>query len=78
MSDASSEVSGRQKRAALRGGPLDGEPIAVPGLTAALIVFHEGDFHRYSIAAGSGRVGVAVPLEYETPVGPTAAGYRSI
>jgi hypothetical protein len=78
MSDASSEASAHQKRAALRGGPLDGEPIAVPGLTAALIVFYEGEFHRYSIAAGSGRVGVAVPLEYETSVSPTAAGYHSI
>lgn len=78
MCDASPEASARQKRAALRGGPLDGAPITVPGLTAALIVFHEGEFHRYSIAAGSGRVGVAVPLEYETPVSPTAAGYRSV
>lgn len=66
----------REKRATLRGGPLDGHMIAVPGLTAALIVFHEDEFHRYSIAAAGGRVGTAVPLAYDAPVPPSVAGYQ--
>ena len=60
----------------LRGGPLDGHEIVVPGLTAALIVFHGDDFHRYSIAASGGQVGTAVPLAYDTPVPPSIAGYH--
>jgi hypothetical protein len=69
--------TGREKRTKLHGGPLDGHMIAVPGLTAALIVFHGEDFHRYSIAASGGRVGTAVPLAYDAPVSPSVAGYRS-
>jgi hypothetical protein len=75
VSESSPADAGRQKRAQLRGGPLDGETITVPGLTAALVVFHDGDFHRYSLAATGGRVGIAVPLAYEAVVPPTAAGY---
>ena len=66
----------RDKTAALRGGPLDGHEIVVPALTAALIVFHGEDFHRYSIAASGGQVGTAVPLAYQAPVPPSAAGYH--
>lgn len=66
----------REKTATLRGGPLDGHSITVPGLTAALIVFHGDDFHRYSIAASGGQVGTAVPLTYDAPVPPSVAGYR--
>jgi hypothetical protein len=67
--------TGGYKKAALRGGPLDGHEIVVPGLTAALIVFHGDDFHRYSIARSGGRVGTAVPLAYDAPVPPAVAGY---
>jgi len=66
----------RDKKAALLGGPLDGHEIVVPGLTAALIVFHGDDFHRYSIARSGGHVGAAIPLAYDAPVPPSVAGYQ--
>ena len=69
--------TGKDKKAALRGGPLDGHEIVVPGLTAALIVFHGDDFHRYSIARAGGEVGPTVPLAYDAPVPPSVAGYQS-
>jgi hypothetical protein len=65
-----------EKRVALRGGPLDGLPVTVPGLTAALVVFHEGDFHRYTVARSGGHVGTNAPLVYDAVVAPGAAGYR--
>lgn len=77
MSDGSVAGQPPEKRVALCGGPLDGEAITVPGLTAALVVFHNGDFHRYTVARAGGRVGTNAPLVYDTVVSPGAAGYRS-
>jgi hypothetical protein len=77
MPDGSAEEQQPEKRVALRGGPLDGLPVTVPGLTAALVVFHEGDFHRYTVARAGGHVGTSAPLVYEAVVPPGAAGYRS-
>jgi hypothetical protein len=76
MPDTSDEELLPEKRVTLRGGPLDGEPITVPGLTAALVVFHEGDFHRYTVARAGGHVGTNAPLVYDAVVPPVAAGYR--
>jgi len=76
MPDGSDEELQTEKRVPLRGGPLDGEPIMVPGLTAALVVFHNGDFHRYTVARADGQVGTHAPLVYDAVVPPGAAGYR--
>lgn len=76
MPDGSDEELHPEKRVTLRGGPLDGEPIRVPGLTAALVVFHAGDFHRYTVAGAGGQVGTHAPLVYDAVVPPGAAGYR--
>ena len=64
------------KRVPLRGGPFDGESIRVPGLTAALVVFHDGDFHRYTVARAGGQMGTHAPLVYDTVVPPVTAGYH--
>jgi hypothetical protein len=76
MPDGSDDLQ-TKKRVPLCGGPLDGESIRVPGLTAALVVFHDGDFHRYTVARAGGQVGTHAPLVYDTVVPPGTAGYPS-
>jgi hypothetical protein len=76
MPDVPDEDLHTRKRVPLRGGPLDGESISVPGLTAALVVFHGGEFHRYTVARAGGQVGTHAPLVYDTVVPPVTAGYR--
>jgi hypothetical protein len=77
MPDGSGEDQPTEKRVPLRGGPLDGEAIRVPGLTAAIVVFHDGDFHRYTVARAGGQVGSHAPLVYDTVVPPGTAGYHA-
>jgi hypothetical protein len=69
-----------EKTQVLSGGPLDGHQVTIPGYTIALIVFHNGAFHRYNLKAkavghDSPATDLEAPLVYDGPVSPETAGF---
>jgi hypothetical protein len=63
------------KTVVLRGGPLDGEPVCLPPHAISMVVFSDGEFHRYSVAASSGEIGEQAPLGYTGTVPVEVAGF---
>jgi hypothetical protein len=75
---AAAQPESGAERVVLHAGPLDGRVATLPGHAVALIVFHDGQFHRYSLAASDGHLGRGAALGYTGTVPVEAAGFHPV